>query len=65
MVVTLRITALLGFEKDHSFSETGFVLVLRCISGETRPRRRGPTTEIGAMEKRNISCFCRELNLRP
>ena len=35
MAVTRRITALLlGFEKDHRVSETGFVAVLGCRGGE-------------------------------
>lgn len=34
MVVTRRITALLGFDKAHCVSETGFVAVLRCRGGE-------------------------------
>jgi len=31
----------------------------------TGPRGRGPTTEMYAVEKINISCLCGELNLRP
>jgi hypothetical protein len=54
MVVTRRITALLGFEKDQSFSETGFVVVLKCRGGERAILTH--RTSLPGTYDRNVCC---------
>jgi len=70
MVLTRRITALWASKKITAFQKLDLLLssvaeVGRGLFLLTGPRGRGITTEMDAVEKINISCLCRELNVRP